>query len=326
MRPLDPNERRWAAAMFPRAPVDTSPRIPVPTSPRVPVSTGTPGSVDLLTHGQLGRSGSSMKNPQEQPSGTNVLCVVNRKGGVAKTTTAVNLAAVLANDHGQRVLLIDLDSRGDASLALGNPIAKADESPAFRALYKRKSLVDECIRTPFGFDLLPAGEDLVDCAEKLNHAIARNGHMALKTAIARCPDTWDTVLLDCPPDYGMMTVIGLVAASRVVVPTILHYLPKMGLGDLKDTIEDVRESHNPGLKIDAVVGTIIQENSNHAVKIRAEIEQMLGAAMLPMRIRQCTKLADAQEAHMPITSYWPDCSGALDYRALATHLVQMGVA
>lgn len=253
------------------------------------------------------------------------LAICHRKGGVGKTTTAVNMSAVLA-ERGQRVLLIDLDSQRNASLHLGVRLPKDSPSPAYKVLAKGKALADECMRTPFGFDLLPCTDDLVDASEKMTRAIGGQGRLVLREALQEADGKWDTVIIDCPPDLGMITTAAMIAAQGLIIPMIMHKLPYEGLLEILEVVTVLRKYDNPALKIEAVFATIMDDNTILAATVRDRVEQLLGVTMLPLRIRRNNALAEASEAERPVTHYKPDCNGAFDYRALVTQFQAMGVA
>lgn len=258
------------------------------------------------------------------PRRMKVLAIAHRKGGVGKTTTAVNLAAILAET--QRVLLLDLDTQRNASLHLGVRLDVRESSPAYRVLAMAKSLVAEAVQTPFGFDLLAAHGDIEEAVDKMRRAIGGRGRMVVREALEEIPkDRWDVVIIDCPPNVGDITNAALIASNSVLVPMAMQPLPYEGLLDLMDLIDTVKKYDNPGLRVAGVFATLTDDSTTLYDVVKARVEQLFGEGMLPVRIRRNIALAEAAEAAKPVTHHKQDCNGAQDYRALAAHLRDTGV-
>lgn len=255
----------------------------------------------------------------------NTIAVTNRKGGVGKTTTAVNVAAVLGET--QKVLLIDLDTQKNASIALGVCPGPKAASPVFRALTGVAEIIDCYQSTPFGFDLLAANRDLDAAVDQMRRAIGGRGRFALREAIEEIPaGRWDTIILDCPPSIGDVTDAALIAAQWVLIPMVLQKLPFEGLSEVVEQIATIRRYHNPGLKIGGVFSTLIDDNTRLAAITRGKVEDLLETEMMSQRVRRNNALAEAQEAGKPVFFTKPECHGAQDYRALVGELVARKVA
>lgn len=258
---------------------------------------------------------------------TTTVAIANRKGGVGKTTTAVNAADVLTRFHlpEGRVLLIDLDTQRNASLCCGTRLDAGFPSPAYRVLVEGAALSDLAVRTRFGFDLLASHSDLDEAASEIRGAFTGRGQYVLREAIAEAGDRWDVILLDTPPNIGDVTTAALVAADYVVIPLPMQRLPYEGMLEVLGVIESVRAEHNPALKLGGVFATMLDDTTRLHAVIRGQAEDMVGEHLLSLRVRRNNALAEAQEVGVPVTEYKPECNGALDYRELVSQLVSRGV-
>ena len=242
-----------------------------------------------------------------------VLAVTNQKGGVGKTTTAVNLAACLA-ELARRVLLIDLDPQGNATTGCG--IVKREAMPTvYQVLIGRSMLPDTCLRTDFAFDLLPANRELAGAEIDLIDLVRRE--YRLREALAAVRGSYDFILLDCPPALNMLTVNGLVAADRVMIPMQCEYYALEGLTDLVATLKKVRAHLNPVLEIEGLLRTMFDPRSTLTQQVSRELESHFGSKVYRTIIPRNVRLAEAPSHGKPVIAFDRASKGAQAYLALA---------
>jgi len=241
------------------------------------------------------------------------IAVTNHKGGSAKTTTAVNLAAALGED-GRRVLLIDMDPQGSASSWLGINNPDVGVADAIRGRASLAELVHET--TAPGVQLVASSTALVatDWQDETNIAL---GFM---DAMERLPKVWDVVLVDCPPSLGYLAIAPLAACDEALVPIEAHVLAMAGLTSLIETMTRIRGRLNSHLRLAGAVACRV----NHTAHSRAVVDRLqyrLGDSFMRTQVRESTRLAEAPSFRLPITLYAPESSGAEDYRSLALELM-----
>jgi len=243
------------------------------------------------------------------------VAVMNEKGGSGKTTTTISLAAVLA-ERGYRILVVDLDPQASASLWLG----RGREPGLYRAIAEKRDLEPFVRATAVsGLDIIAGSRDLA-AVDDLRGRIGIQ--TALKRALARLQVRWEIVLIDCPPNLGLLSVNALAAADEVLVPVETHGIAAIGLSDLLRTVEDARESQvNPALKIGAIVAT----RYNRTKEAKDCVEQMRQAfpdTMLKTVVRESARLGEAFTYARTIVEHDHDGMAAVDYRAVATELIE----
>ena len=242
-----------------------------------------------------------------------VLAVTNQKGGVGKTTTAVNLAACLA-ELTQRVLLVDLDPQGNATTGCG--VGKREAMPTvYQVLIGSSTLPDTRLRTDFAFDLLPANRELAGAEIDLIDLGQRE--YRLREALAAVRSSYDFILLDCPPALNMLTVNGLVAADRVMIPMQCEYYALEGLTDLVATLKKVRAHLNPVLEIEGLLRTMFDPRSTLTQQVSRDLEGHFGAKVYRTIIPRNVRLAEAPSYGRPVIAFDRSSKGAQAYLALA---------
>ena len=248
-----------------------------------------------------------------------IVAVANQKGGVGKTTTAVNLAAsVAAADH--RVLLVDFDPQGNASSSVGYPKDRVELS-IYDALVGDVTLGD-CIRPTEITTLfvVPATMDLVGAEIELIGSEDRES--CLKNVLATVTDDFDYIMIDCPPSLGILTLNALVAADGVVVPMQAEYFALEGLGALISTIEKVRQAYNPRLDLEGILFCMYDPRTNLAGQVRGEVESHLPNKVYETLIPRNIRLSESPSHGKPVLLYDFRCAGSKSYIKLAREFVE----
>ena len=253
-----------------------------------------------------------------------VIAMCNQKGGVGKTTTTINLGAALAED-GRRVLIVDFDPQGAASVGLG--INALDmEQTIYTLLMNPKADVKAtiCHTATENLDIIPANIDLSAAEVQLVNEVARES--ALARVLRHVEADYDVVLIDCQPSLGLLAVNALTAAHGVIVPVEAEFFALRGVALLVETIETVRDRINPRLKIDGIVATMVDSRTLHSREVLQRLQEAFGDLVFDTRIGRTIKFPDASVATEPITSYAPNHAGAHAYRRLAREVIARGDA
>lgn len=247
-----------------------------------------------------------------------ILCIANQKGGVGKTTTAVNLAAAVAME-GRRTLLLDLDPQASASSGLGVRLA-ADEPSTYEVILGLRT-VTEVVRPGGvdGLDLVAARNDLVGAEIELVPLAERETR--LRQALASVRGTYDYIFIDCPPSLGLLTLNGLTAADGVLVPLQCEYYALEGLTALLQTIDLTRAKLNPGLALAGVVLTMFDSRNSLSHQVAAEVRRHLANDLFTTVIPRNVRLSESPSHGLPAVLYDPTSKGAQAYRALACELL-----
>ena len=253
---------------------------------------------------------------------TQVIAIANQKGGVGKTTTAINLAGAL-EEEGYRVLCIDMDPQANLTAGLGINLNTVDRSMADVLADGRSSLADVIRPTEgAGIDIAPANIDLASTEGELFTALGRE--QVLRDAIENQVDAYDFVLIDCPPNLGLLTVNGLVAANSVIIPVQTQYYAMKGLNNLVKVINMIRMKLNRDLRILGLLPTFFDGRTNLARDMLDELRVVGDHHVFNAIIRSTVKLGEAPLVGRPITTYAGSSDAAKTYRELAREVVDLG--
>lgn len=272
--------------------------------------------------GPTGRPWPDLPASQPPRAGTKnalIVAMCNQKGGVGKTTTTINLGAALA-ETGRKVLLVDFDPQGSASVGLGvNPHTL--ERTIYNLLLSRAIEASDVI-VPTGvdnMDILPANIDLSAAELQLVSEVAREH--TLKRVLDRIRPDYDIILIDCAPSLGLLTVNALTAADKVLTPLECEFFALRGIALLTDTVTKVKDRLNPDLEMLGILGTMFDARTLHSREVLDRVIQAFGDTVFHTVIRRTVKFPETTVAGEPITTYAPGSSGAEQYRSLAREVL-----
>lgn len=245
-----------------------------------------------------------------------IIAFVNQKGGVGKTTSAVNLTAAL-HAAGRRVLLCDFDPQANATSGMG--VDKTTSNGVYDALINGVDTAQLIVTTPYG-DVLPSSKALAGAGVELINLPDRQ--FLLKAALRQVAENYDFIFIDCPPSLELLTLNALCAANTLLVPVQGEYYALEGLSDLMNTVRLVRRSLNPSLDIEGVLLTMYDGRTNLSIQVAQELKRFFGGKVYATVIPRNVRLSEAPSHGKPITAYDRTCRGADAYTALAAEFLQ----
>ena len=273
---------------------------------------------------QLGPTGRKLPRlpepkPLNQHGPARVIAMCNQKGGVGKTTTAINLGAALA-EFDRRVLLVDFDPQGALSVGLGvNPLEL--DRTVYNLIMEPDVTVDDVLlktNVP-GMDLIPSNIDLSAAEVQLVGEVARE--QALQRVLTPILPDYDLVLIDCQPSLGLLTVNALTASHGVLIPLECEFFSLRGVALLMQTIDKIKERLNPELQLDGILATMYDARTLHGREVLARVVERFGNRVFHTVINRTVRFPETTVAGEPITSYAPSSSGATAYRQLAKEVL-----
>ena len=244
------------------------------------------------------------------------IVVANQKGGVGKTTTAVNLSAAL-REVGQRVLLVDFDPQGNATSGLG--VDKNHSPNVYDVLIGESDCTKAIVSTPYG-DVLPSNKALAGAGIELVGMEHRE--YLLSNALDTVEENYDFILIDCPPSLELLTLNGIVAARSVLIPVQCEYYALEGLSDLMSTLRLVKKRLNPDIDVEGVLLTMYNGRTNLSMQVAEEVKRFFKGKVYATVVPRNTRLAEAPSHGKPVIAYDKWSKGAEAYRALAKEVLE----
>ena len=246
-----------------------------------------------------------------------IIAVVNQKGGVGKTTTAVNLTAAL-REAGKKVMLCDFDPQSNGTSGLGLDKRKLKKS-IYDVVINDIPAEEAIVETRFG-DVLPASADLAGAAVELIAMDSPN--LRLKNALAAVKDRYDVIFIDCPPSLELLSINALAAADSILIPVQCEYYALEGLADLMNTLRLVKKRVNPNLEIFGVALTMFDGRTNFSTQVAQEVRRHFPGKVFATVIPRNVRLAEAPSHGLPVSAYDKSSRGAVAYRAMAEEIMK----
>ena len=248
-----------------------------------------------------------------------VVAIVNQKGGVGKTTTAVNLSASLA-ELGKRILVVDIDPQGNTTSGLGIDTNQL-ENTVYQVIIDRMAAEKAVIQTEYD-NLSVCPSDIQQAGSEVELVEADKREFRLKDAIAPIRDRYDYILIDCPPSLNLLTLNAMAAADSVLVPVQCEYYALEGLSRLMQTIKQVKKGLNPGIEIAGVLLTMFDSRTNLSIMVADEVKKFFPQKVFSTVIPRNVRLSEAPSYGQPITDYDSYSRGAESYRELAREFIE----
>jgi len=251
---------------------------------------------------------------------TKIVSVVNQKGGVGKTTTAINIAAVFAALK-KNVLVIDFDPQGNASSGLGVDSKGRDDNNVYDLLLGEKTAKDLILKTKIpNLDVIPCTVDLAGAEVDLTTLNDRE--FRLKEGISDICDKYDFIFIDCPPSLSLLTINALVASTTILIPLQCEFFALEGLSHLLDTAERIRDNFNDSLNINGIVLTMYDRRNKLTEQVEQDVRNCLGKMVYKTVIPRNVRLSESSSHGIPAIVYDPNCAGSIAYMSLADEMVK----
>lgn len=249
-----------------------------------------------------------------------ILAVTNQKGGVGKTTTVMNIGAFLAKKK-KKILLVDLDPQANLTSGLLERETQTNTTTIYDILVNKVDSTKVVRSTRIeNLDLIPSGIELAGAEVEMVSALSREN--ILKKSLENLKNNYNFIIIDCPPSLGLLTINGLVAAEKVLIPVQSEYYALEGLGQLINTIKMVRANLNPNLDIGGVILTMFDSRTNLSKDVASELKNFFEEKLFSSVIPRSIRLSEAPSRNMTVAEYAPDSTGAIAYENLAKEIIK----